>query len=169
MLSLAERVHEARDQLARHHGLPLYRRAFIVAEHLRGIAEQGENQGAAVAAIIHANGGAPGEAWCGDFVAYCYRVAGSHAVNRSWASVSMLGSVSGVTRTRYPRRGDLVRFSFDHVELFDSWLDPYPHGERFSTIGGNTGDGSPGMPTGGVVYHAERTISEVHDFLHVTR
>lgn len=164
-MSLVERVHGARDQLARHPGLPLGRRAYVVAEHLVGIAEQGENGGADVTAIIRANGGAPGEAWCGDTCAYCYRVAGSHAVNRSWASVAMLGQLSGVVPVKAPRRGDLVRFTFDHVEMFDKWTG----GQGFATIGGNTGDGRPGLPTGGVVQNWDRNLAEVHDFLRITR
>jgi hypothetical protein len=60
----------------------------------------GNNTGPIVDKIIRANGGVIGEPWCGDFVAYCYRLAGSKAVDRLWASVYFLGrSCRGCTVT----------------------------------------------------------------------
>src|SRR4051812_10872195 len=53
-------------------------RAFKVAESLVGVVEQGgNNTGPQVTRIIRENGGTYPEPWCGDFVAYCYRHAGS--------------------------------------------------------------------------------------------
>ena len=60
----------------------------------------GNNTGPMVNKIIKANGGDIGEPWCGDFVAYCYRQAGSKAVTRSWASVRALGGIQGVRRVK---------------------------------------------------------------------
>src|ERR1044072_3375215 len=98
---------------------PLRERAFAQAELLVGVMEHGgNNRGREVEEIIRENGGIAGEPWCGDFVAHCYRAAGSKRVQRAWASVAMLGNLVGVTKTSSPKRGDLVRFTFDHVGLY---------------------------------------------------
>ncbi len=148
---------------------PLPDRAFKVAEGLIGVMEQGgNNRGAMVTKIIRANGGVGPEPWCGDFCAYCYRLAGSKAVTRIWASVRGLGAVAGVTRTTSPRRGDLVRFSFDHVGIYVRDLE----GGFIETIEGNTGasgavsDSSTG---GDGVYRKRRHKSLVSDYLRVSR
>jgi hypothetical protein len=143
--------------------------AYDVAESLIGVMEEGgNNTGKKVDQIIRSNGGYVGEPWCGDFVAYCYRLAGSTSITRSWASVSALRWVVGIVRTTAPKLGDLVRFTFDHVGMFVRFLG---NGE-IETIEGNTG------PTGAVsdsstggdgVYRKRRSISLVNDYLHVTR
>ena len=56
----------------------------------------GNNQGERVMELIRANGGTGPEPWCGDFVAWCYRTAGSRAVTRSWAAVRLLGTLGGM-------------------------------------------------------------------------
>lgn len=148
--------------------LPMRLRALDAAEALVGVMEVGgNNRGPMVEKIIHSNDGAVGEPWCGDFVAYCYRQAGSKAVTRSWASVQLLGSVSGVTRTAKPLAGDLVRFRFDHVGMFVK-----DAGAFIETIEGNTGatgavsDSSTG---GDGVYRKRRPKSLVADYLRVTK
>jgi hypothetical protein len=144
-------------------------RAYKVAESLIGVMEQGgNNRGPVVSKIITGNGGMIGEAWCGDFQAYCYRHAGSKAVNRSWASVYYLGRLSGVVKTTKPVRGDLVRFNFSHVGMYVRDLG----GGYIETIEGNTGrsgavsDSSTG---GDGVYRKRRTKNLVEDYRHITR
>lgn len=147
---------------------PLRERAYKVADTLIGVMEQGpNNSGPMVSRIIRENGGTGPEAWCGDFVAYAYRHAGSRSVSRPWASVALLGQLLGVKRTARPQRGDLVRFRFDHVGMFVS-----DHGDEIATIEGNTGrvgamsDSSTG---GDGVYLKHRSKTLVYDYLRVTR
>lgn len=159
-------VHRRQHQLT-----PLRMRAYNVARGLVGVMEEGGNNvGPMVSKIIRANGGTPGEPWCGDFQAYCYRLAGSKAVQRAWASVRMLGGLSGIRRTRNPVAGNLVRYTFDHVGMFHKWIDR-SKGE-FETIEGNTGrvGAVSDSKTGGDgVYIKRRNISQVNDFLEVLR
>lgn len=144
-------------------------RAYKVAEGLVGVMEQGgNNRGPMVSKIIRDNGGAVGEPWCGDFVAYCYRQAGSKAVNRSWASVYYLGRIAGLVRTSKPGRGDIVRYSFSHTGLYDRPLAP----GLFLAIEGNTGASgavSDSASGGDGVYHKQRATSLVDDYRKVTR
>lgn len=147
---------------------PLRERAYTVATTLIGVMEQGANNtGPMVTKIIRENGGTGPEPWCGDTMAYCYRHAGSVSVSRPWASVRLLGLLIGVKRTARPQRGDLVRFTFDHVGMFVA-----DHGDEIATIEGNTGtigalsDSSTG---GDGVYLKHRPKNLVLDYLHVTR
>jgi hypothetical protein len=146
---------------------PLCERAYVVANSLIGVMEQGgNNAGPMVSKIIHENGGTGPESWCGDFVAYCYRHAGSARVSRPWASVRLLGQLLGVKRTLRPQRGDIVRFTFDHVGIFVS-----DHGSEIATIEGNTGrrGAMSDSATGGDgVYLKARDKALVLDYLHVT-
>ena len=106
--------------------------------------------------------------WCGDFAAFVYRLAGSRAVTRAWASVRLLGYVAGVRRTRRPRPGDLVRFKFDHVGLLE-----HVNGDgTITTIEGNTGATgavSDSTTGGDGVYRKRRSTSDVADYLRVMR
>jgi hypothetical protein len=126
------------------------------------------NAGAKVTEIIRANGGGGPEPWCGDFVAYCYRLSGSKAVTRNWAAVRLLRGATGVTGTRNPRRGDLVRYSFDHVGMFVR-----DRGDgTIETIEGNTGASgavSDSRTGGDGVYRKIRSKSLVKDYLRVHR
>lgn len=152
----------------RKRALPMRLRALRVAETLVGVMEVGgNNRGPMVMRIIRANGGVGPEPWCGDFVAYCYRQAGSKAVTRSWASVRLLGGVLGVKRVRKPLAGDLVRFTFDHVGIFVK-----DQGAFIETIEGNTGASgavSDSATGGDGVYRKRRPKSQVNDYLRVTR
>jgi hypothetical protein len=156
----------------------LAEKAFANAVNLIGVMEVGgNNTGPMVSRIIKANGGVGPEPWCGDFVAYCYRLAGSDIVKgpqRLWAYVPWI-SRTAVKVTNSPSRGDLVRYDWnhdhvdDHVELFDRWIVP---GHTFLTIGGNTGHDpvvSDSTAGGDGVHRRERPIELVHDFLKVTR
>jgi hypothetical protein len=148
---------------------PLRERAYRIAASLIGVMEEGgNNAGRKVGEIIRSNGGAIGEPWCGDFVAYCYRNAGSKSVTRSWAAVRLLSLVSGVKATTSPQPGDLVRFTFDHVGMFVRDLG---NGE-IETIEGNTGASgavSDSATGGDGVYRKQRSKSLVNDYLRVTR
>lgn len=97
----------------------------------------GNNRGAEVEKIIRANGGVPGEPWCGDTVAYCYLRAGAKSVVRAWAAVRLLERL--LTRVRSPQRGHVVTYSFDHTGLFDRWAKERGPG-WFWAGEGNTGD-----------------------------
>ena len=146
----------------------LQKRALRAADALVGVMEQGgNNTGPMVNKIIKANGGDIGEPWCGDFIAYCYRQAGSKAVTRSWASVRLLGGVQGVRRVKTPQAGDLVRFNFDHVGMYVKEA-----GMFIETIEGNTGASgavSDSKTGGDGVYRKRRAKSLVNDYLRVTR
>jgi hypothetical protein len=146
-------------------------RALDEAKKLVGVMEEGgNNAGSAVAAIIRGGGGSPSARppWCGYFVAYCYRKAGSRAVDWRWGAVRLLSSVSGVKRTSSPRAGDLVRFTFDHVGLFVK-----DNGDgTIECIEGNTGASgavSDSRTGGDGVYRKRRPKSLVADYLRVTR
>jgi hypothetical protein len=148
---------------------PVRDRALYVAEGLVGVMEQGgNNAGPMVEKIIHANGGSTGEPWCGDFVAYCYRLAGSKAVSRSWAAVRLLRGLLGISATPAPEGGDLVTFTFDHVGMF---VKDNGNG-TITTIEGNTGASgavSDSATGGDGVYEKIREKSLVADYLRVTR
>ena len=129
---------------------PLLReRALTEARSLLGLVEQGgNNTGPGVLAIIRANGGTGPEPWCGDFVAFCYRKAGSKCVTRLWAAVRYLGRIAGMGIRLIPRPGDIVVFVFEHTGLVLYFCDA--HGNRVprrkathvKTIEGNTGTGN---------------------------
>jgi hypothetical protein len=146
----------------------LQKRALRAADALVGVMEQGgNNTGPMVNKIITANGGDIGEPWCGDFIAYCYRQAGSKAVTRSWASVRALSGVTGLKRVKTPQAGDLVRFNFDHVGMYVKEA-----GMFIETIEGNTGASgavSDSKTGGDGVYRKRRAKSLVNDYLRVTR
>jgi hypothetical protein len=144
-------------------------KALDVARTLIGVMEQGgNNTGPIVDKIIRANSGTIGEPWCGDFVAFAYRIAGSKLVQRLWASVYYLGQLAGINKVAVPRPGDLVRFTFDHVGLFEKDLG----NGSIQTIEGNTGasgavsDSSTG---GDGVYRKVRAKSLVNDYRRVSR
>jgi hypothetical protein len=154
---------------AKKRGVPLRERAYRVASKLVGVMEEGgNNQGHAVMEIIRANDGVGPEPWCGDTMAFVYRTAGSKSVTRSWAAVRLLLAGTTVRRQSRVKRGDIARFSFDHVGMFVKWLG----GGYFESIEGNTGasgavsDSSTG---GDGVYRKRRHVSQVHDFRRIHR
>lgn len=97
----------------------------------------GNNRGRDVERIIRANGGTPGEPWCGDTVAYVYLRAGAKSVVRAWASVSWLNRL--LAKVNKPARGHVVTYKFDHTGLFDRWAPEIGRG-YFLAGEGNTGD-----------------------------
>lgn len=147
----------------------LQQRALKEARDLVGVMEQGgNNSGPKVLEIIRANGGTGPEPWCGDFVAYCYKRAGSKAVTRSWAAVRFIGRIAGQRVVRRPRPGDLVCFTFDHVGIFVRRDGP----GRIVTIEGNTGASgavSDSRTGGDGVYVKRRSTSLVSRYVRVTR
>lgn len=168
-------VEAARGVLKRHPAkVDLRVRALAEAKELVGTLERGgNNTGPVVDKIIRANGGVIGEPWCGDFVAYCYREAGSKLVTRSWAAVRLLLAGSTVRKHENVRPGDIVRYDFSgpgslsHTGLFVRWLT---FGSSFEAIEGNTGTGgsrSDGVGDG--VHVRTRFVSQVHDFRRVAR
>lgn len=155
--------------------------ALAHARKLIGTMEHGgNNRGAKVMEIIRANGGTGPEPWCGDFVAYCYREAGSNAVTRSWAAVRLLAGIAGL-KVRGKRKavaGDLVRFTFDHVGIVESYCDSKGRAAaaatatHMQTIEGNTGASgavSDSTTGGDGVYRKIRSVSLVRDVIEVTR
>lgn len=167
----AAAVVKRRDEQLRHLAAaePLRTKALREAEHLIGVMERGgNNRGADVERIIKANGGAAGEPWCGDFVAYCYRRAGSTAVSRAWASVYWLGSVTGLSTTRTPKPGDIARYTFSHTGIYVRTIRP----GLIETIEGNTGrsGATSDSSTGGDgVYRKQRSTSLVLNYRRVLR
>lgn len=175
----AERMVWRRQRQIEAAEVPLREKAYRHARTAIGIMEVGgNNMGAKVMEIIRTNGGTGPEPWCGDFMAWCYRLAGSTAVTRAWAAVRLYVPLSGIKRTSNPQRGMLVRFTFDHIGMFVNWCDsagravPRPQATHIQTIEGNTGrsgavsDSSTG---GDGVYKKVRPIYQVRDYLAVTR
>ena len=146
---------------------PLRVRAYHHAKQFVGVMERGgNNRGPEVEAIIREGGGIPGQAWCGWFVALCYKRAGSKAVSWHWGAVRLLFPLPKVYRTRQPRQGDLVRFTFDHVGMFER-----DNGDgTISTIEGNTGATgavSDSATGGDGVYRKRRSKTLVRDYLRI--
>ena len=72
----------------------------------------------------------------------------------------------GIHATSRPRAGDLVRFTFDHVGLFEK----DNHDGTITTVEGNTGASgavSDSRTGGDGVYRKIRSKSLVRDYLHV--
>lgn len=115
---------------------PMRLRALEVAQGLVGVVEQGgNNAGPMVNKIIRENGGTGPEPWCGDFVAWCYRRAGSRMVTRGWAAVRILGWLTGMRVVSTPVAGAIVIFNFSHTGLVEKVLSA----GQIQTIEGNTG------------------------------
>ncbi|MDT7582230.1 MAG: hypothetical protein QOK35_3517 [Pseudonocardiales bacterium] len=140
----------------------------------------GNNHGKVVLEIIRANGGPGPEAWCGDFMAWCYRKSGSRAVTRNWAVVKAIGGLAGVKRTKTPLKGNLIHWSFDHVSMFVSWCDAsgrevaMKDATHVKSIDGNTtraGAINVNDSAGGAdgIYLKVRPRSLVTQFLHISR
>jgi hypothetical protein len=150
---------------------PMRERALDEAESLVGVMEAGgNNMGAKVLEIIRANGGAGPEPWCGDFVAWCYRKAGSKAVQRGWAAVRLLGFLTGmrIVSAADARPGDIVCFSFDHTGL----LRRKTRAVQIETVEGTTGRSgavSDSRTGGDGVYLKRRSTSQVTRYVRVTR
>lgn len=147
----------------------LQQRALKEARELVGVMEiGGNNSGPKVMEIIRANGGTGPEPWCGDFVAYCYKRAGSKAVTRGWAAVRFIGRIAGQRVVTKPIPGDLVCFDFDHVGMFVR----HDGKGRIVTIEGNTGASgavSDSKTGGDGVYLKRRSTSLVSRYVRVTR
>lgn len=147
---------------------PLREKAYGEAVALIGVMEVGgNNRGEKVMEIIRANGGTGPEPWCGDFMAYCYRRAGSKSVSRAWAAVRLYLPHTGLKRTSSPQQGDIVRFTFDHVGMFVRDLG----NGTIETIEGNTGRSgavSDSRTGGDGVYRKIRTKGVVQDYIHVS-
>lgn len=150
---------------------PLRLRALAEMHKLVGIMEVGGNNvGPGVLKIIRANGGAAGEPWCGDTIAFAYRAAGSKVVQRGWAAVRLLGFLTGMQIVRDPLPGDIVAYSFDHTGLFDHWVDK--DAGIFASVEGNTGRSgavSDSRTGGDGVYVKHRNRSLVARWVRVTR
>lgn len=157
----------------------LRERAWVEARKLIGIMERGGNNvGAEVEAIIREGGGRRGDPWCGWFLATCYKRAGSKIVSWRWGAVRLYVPLSGVKRITRPLKGNLVRFTFDHIGMFERWCDAGGRevGQAAAThivaIEGNTGKSgavSDSKTGGDGVYRKIRPRSLVRDFLHVGR
>ena len=167
---------------------PLGQRALAYAFSELGTLESGgNNHGREVERIIRANGGTPGEAWCGDFVAYAYKRAGSKSVTRAWAGVRWLGRLKGMqtlNSVRVAKPGDILVYDFpggapeDHTGLFVGFTNK--DGRRrapskathIRAIEGNTGrDGAVSDSTSGGdgVHERVRPIKQVKRAVRVKR
>lgn len=135
-------IHRRRLQLD-HSAPPLRVRALAEAQHLVGLMEVGgNNAGPGVTRIIKENGGTGPEPWCGDFLAHCYRHAGSTVVQRGWASTTLLGFLTGqkIIPLSMALPGDILVYNFGsggakHCGLLEE-LQP---GGQLLAIEGNTG------------------------------
>lgn len=159
--------------------VPLREKAYREAVKFIGVMEQGGNNvGPEVEKIIKLGGGLPGQAWCGWFQAAVYKLAGSKAVTWAWGAVRLYVPLSGISKTRDPQRGDLVRFTFDHIGMFEAWCDfmgntvPKSKATHIRTVEANTGESgavSDSKTGGDGVYRKVRSKSLVKDYLRVTR
>lgn len=159
--------------------LPLRLKAYFQAASQIGVMESGRNNAGIPFTRYQRTNGAQGpEAWCGDFMAWCYRRAGSRAVDRRWAAVRLVSAVFGVKRTKSPLKGDLVRFTFDHIGMFVGWCNgsgkivPRAAATHILTIEGNTGASgavSDSRTGGDGVYRKVRAKSLVSDYLHISK
>jgi hypothetical protein len=162
----------------------LQQEALAEARRCIGIMEHGaNNSGADVLRIITENGGNGPEAWCGDFVAHCYRVArrnlGKPPVKtRLWAAVRMLGRVPGTRFVKRPRGGDIVTFTFDHTGIVETYCDAMGHranrrnATHLRTIEGNTGRSgavSDSTTGGDGVYRKVRPLGLVAHYVRVDK
>lgn len=169
LLAEAEQMVSRRTKQIRARDLTMGERAVLEARKLVGVMEHGgNNQGEMVLKIIRANGGLGPEPWCGDFVAWCYRRAGSKVVQRAWAAVRSLGFLTGMTKVSTPRAGDIVCFTFDHTGIFVRDLG----NGMIETIEGNTGRSgavSDSRTGGDGVYVKRRPKSLVSRYVRVQR
>lgn len=157
----------------------LRERAHREATRLLGVMEKGGNNvGPEVEAIIVEGGGVRGQAWCGWFCACVYKRAGSLAVTWRWGAVRLYLPGSGLRRTSNPLEGNLVRFTFDHIGIFECWCDaggievPRAAATHIRTIEGNTGRTgavSDSATGGDGVYRKVRARSLIRDFVHISR
>lgn len=155
--------------------------AYESAAKLLGIVEVGgNNNGRRVLEIIHANGGTGPEPWCGDTVAWCYRHAGSRAVNRGWATAFALGRIAGMGSIKLPIRGDIVVYTFDHCGIVDTYCNvegaavAHHAATHIRTIEGNTSaigalNQSDSRNGGDGVFRKIRPLDEVLRFVRVYR
>lgn len=171
-------VAQARRGVKRHRKAPLRERAYQAAKSQVGVMESGANNAGVPYSRYQKSNGAVGyEPWCGDFIAWCYRKAGSKRVQRLWAAVRYLRGLVGIRVTHNPLRGDIVTFTFDHVGMFVAWCDASGRttstalATHIRTIEGNTGASgavSDSKTGGDGVYEKVRARSLVADFLRVT-
>jgi hypothetical protein len=166
----ADLKHELRVAQRRAHP-PLRELAWREAMKLVGVMEVGgNNAGAEVAEIIRESYGQPSARppWCGYTMGTCYRRAGSKLVDWRWGAVRLLSLIPGLGIVRVPKRGNLVRFAFDHVGMFVRWVDD----NTIETIEGNTGSSgavSDSKTGGDGVYRKHRSVALVKDFINVPR
>ncbi len=144
-------------------------RAVKIALHEVGVMEVGSNnRGKRVEEIIrYALGDVP-EPWCVDFVIWAYGHAGSQVVRPGFTRAVAYMHTDGLVQTRKPRMGDIVRYEFDHTGLFLRWIGD----GWFLSVEGNTGASgavSDSKTGGDGVYLKKRHVSQVTDFLVVTR
>jgi hypothetical protein len=145
-------------------------RAYEEALKLVGVEEHGgNNRGEMVEKIIRYAQGQVPEAWCVDFNIWCYGHAGSEVVAPGYTrAVRFMVPWSGLIVVGSPKRGDMVRFTFDHTGLFVK-----DNGDgTITTIEGNTGATgavSDSANGGDGVYVKVRSKSLVRDYIRVTR
>lgn len=144
-------------------------RAYGEAVKLIGVRESGgNNRGPTVEKIIRYAQGQVPEPWCVDFNIWCYGHAGSKVVKPGYTRAVRYMLTPGVKQVRTPRRGDMVRFSFDHTGIYSKKL----RDGNIETIEGNTGASgavSDSTQGGDGVYRKVRHVSQVQDYLRVTR
>lgn len=164
-----DQARTAMDKIAQAATGNLNQRAWKIAEGLVGVMEHGgNNTGPMVDRLIRDNNGAIGEPWCGDTVAYCYRKAGSKAVERLWASAHGIEGDPDLEFTSHPDTGDLVNYTFQHIGLYGHSLG----GGQIETIEGNTGASgavSDSTTGGDGVYRKHRPTSLVRHYMKVKR
>jgi hypothetical protein len=150
---------------------PLRARALAEGLRLVGVMEVGgNNMGREVLKLIRENGGTGPESWCGDFVAHCYRAAGSKVVQRGWAAVRLLGFLTGmkVIPLREALPGDIICYTFDHTGIFRHFVAS----GVIETVEGNTGRVgavSDSRTGGDGVYIKHRSTTLVARVVRVTR
>ena len=155
---------------ARKSAKTLGEKAWAAAGTQLGVMESGgNNMGVPFTRYQKPNGATGPEPWCGDFVAWCYRQAGSKSVARRWAAVRLILPGTGLSRTSSPREGDIVRFSLPGSPLFHVGLFGRDLGNgMIATREGNTGSTIAGTGGGDGVSPKVRPKSMVHDYIRVS-
>lgn len=149
--------------------------------HVGNMELGGNNRGYWVERIIKYAQGTVPEAWCVDFVIWCYGHAGSTRVKPGFTRAVRYmfpAPHSDLIQVSQPHLGNIVRYTFDHTGLFLNGCNAYGSRRlwRFAThiktIEGNTGatgaesDSSTG---GDGVYVKIRSRALVRDYLRVLR
>ena len=138
---------------------------MALAESQVGVMEHGYNAGPEVERYQRSSGNHRGEAWCGSFVTWCYRMLGLRVPENSGAAASWFPNSKVIYRRggrpRQPiKKGDCVGYRYStglhHVGLVQVWNDDF-----VITVEGNTGGGRGVEREGDGVHRMRRLKTQI--------